>query len=79
MHCLPQARLGSPVVLRLVAFSTSFVTNYDEKTVNRFIDGMQEHEYSSSRLPFRLLFGCVNSSGSTFCGISAIFPIQGDV
>lgn len=24
--------------------STSFVTNYDEKTVNSFIDGMQEHE-----------------------------------
>ena len=24
--------------------STSFVTNYDEKTVNSFIDGMQDHE-----------------------------------
>ncbi len=54
--------------------STSFVTNYDEKTVNSFIDGMQDHEIPLHVFHFDAS-GCANSSGSTFYGTSDSSPI----
>ncbi len=35
--------------------TTSFTTDYDEKTVSSFIEGMRERRVPLSRLPFRLL------------------------
>ena len=53
--------------------STSFITNYDEKTVLGFIDGMQERNIPLTVFHFDCLW-MKNFHWTDFCWDSSIFP-----